>query len=186
MSNKTTSDEFSADWKPIWTIKSRKKKKKNRPQTPHDFQEIHNPTHTVDVKVTHVRKLQRSRRRIVDSRLWEAMSDFQQNAALEIDFSYTLITKGLGYRSSDPSRMRYGKSHRPETERDTTLMSLYFSWAEHCQKTKCAHASCLDILVFGKSCRTVDRERQSRNGWAKENLLQCLSTYCELKGWPTE
>lgn len=175
-SNKNAQATGWRAWKPVWTGK--------RHGTPHDCQENHSPTEPVYVQTTQNRKTQRSTRRILDARLWESLSLPQQDAALEIAAAAHLATKGVGFRTSPYSMHRLGPSAGSETERQAALVSFYFSWARECKQARISHACALDILLFGKSCRQVDKERRLRNGSARLNLVEVLKLYCKLRGWP--
>jgi len=175
-----------AGWKPVWSIPRKKKhRKKSIPITPHDFQENQSPTEAVEIRLTAERKAHRGQRRIVDARLWDAMVSSQQDAALKIEHAFNTMSRGIGYRISDPSRISFEKSYNNENEHQAYMVNFYFKWAKKCTEEKLLHAAVIDILVFGKSCRSVDRERRMRNGWARTNLLECLDIYCEMNGWPT-
>lgn len=164
-----------ADWTPVWTIKPKSKGHK-KPQTPHDFQEIHSPTKTYS-KTT--------RQRIIDARLWNALSPTAQEAAIRIERACHLLNKGLGFRISAPHRERLSGTSRPQTDDfQNHLTDFYMKWARACQTEDISHAAALDILVFGKSCSAVDKARRIRKGWTRNNLDQALGLYCTLKGWP--
>lgn len=163
-------------WKPVWTGR--------RHATPHDCQESHSPSTPVFVQTTHNRKTQRSMRRIVDARLWEAMTPPQQDAALEIAMAAHLATLGIGFKTSPSGMQRIESSPGNQTDRQAALISFYFSWAKTCKRERLSAACILDILLFGKSCRQVDKERKIRNGSARHNLIEGLKLYCQLRGWP--
>ena len=162
------------DWKPAWTGKRR---------TPQDIQEPHSPTEEVAVRMTAERRLHRSQRRIVDARLWDAMSPRQQDAAIEIATSFEMMGRGLGFVTSNWARIPGcgGPSHVSEAH--ARMIRNYVGWAEACAKKKISHAMALDILCFGFSCKAVDRDRRLKNGSARGNLMKGLSLYCVLRGW---
>ncbi len=187
-SDNDKNQHFDESWKPIWTIpgaKARKKAaiKKRRQQTTHDFQENKAPTCHIEKKVPNNKNKTTQHRRLLDARLWDALSAEQQDAAFFIDHAYQLITRGLGYRISKYSPITGHATKEMAHEKDADRMNFYFKWAETCNKRKYTHAACLDVLVFGKTCRKIDRERRMRNGWAKQNLHDCLTLYAELRGW---
>ena len=62
-------------------------------------------------------------------------------------------------------------------ERQSDLVRRFMRWAVSTQKEGLSVAAVLDIIVFGKSFRTVDRERQKRNGFARSQLLDSLELY---------
>ncbi len=182
MNDRPPSDTDFTHWAPKWTKTS---KRDDIPKTTHDAQERHSPTMSASLLKPGDSQRSHHRRRILDARLWGALSDNQQNAALMIDTSYHAISKGLGYRSSAPHLERIQSSARHEmNDHQASLIALYVDWAKHCTREGLMHAACVDILIFGKSCAAVDRDRKVRKGWAKQNLIDCLTEYCLLRGWP--
>lgn len=177
-------------WKPDWSIpvkgrKSRKQQQK-RCRTPYDFQERQAPTVAVQRNLGGGRSALQHRRRMVDARLWDAMSPFQQNAAMALEQACYLLSRGLGYRISAPHKAYTGKSTFKETDRDAEKITLYSQWVKKCQEEQQHYSAAMDILAFGKSCREVDRSRQCRNGWARSNLFACLDLYCRIRGWSVD
>lgn len=166
-----------ADWKPQWSKGATNK-------TPHDFQERHAPTEAVDVKITQERSVQRLRRRVLDVRLWDTLPDAQQDAAFEVERAYTYMTKPVGYQISNTFTPRVDQGRSGVTEWIATIQKSYIAWANDCQKARLSHAAALDVIVFGHSCRTVDRNRRTRKGWTRENLGLCLALWCKMRGWP--
>lgn len=162
------------DWKPLWTGKKR---------TPQDMQERHLPTEEVAVRLTADRKMHRSQRRIVDARLWDAMTDTQQNAALSIAAAFEMMGRGMGYVTSNWQRIPGCSGQSNVSEAHARMIREYVEWAEKCAKKKISHSMIIDILCFGFSCRMVDRDRRLKNGSARENLMMGLSLYCLLRGW---
>ena len=152
-------------WKPEWT---------GQQQTPHDLQEKHAPSE---------RRSDNTQRRIVDARLWESMAPLQQEAAVIISSSFTMINSGIGYTTSNWERIPGGRGTGNIGEAHARLMNIYFDWARKCAVKKISHAMVVDVLCFGLSCRTVDRNRRLKNGSTKINLMRGLSLYCELMGW---
>ena len=170
------------EWQPVWTIKN---KKKQKPITPFDFQEQHSPTKAETARLGN-RQHATPRRRKMDARLWNGLSTHQQEAALRIEFTCQLMTRGLGFRTSSPhlERVSGGKAPERHSEYHDHLTKFYMEWATACQREGFSHAAGLDILVFGKSCRMVDTARHRRKGWARNNLDDTLNLYCKMKGWP--
>lgn len=163
-----------SDWQPVWTIKN--KKRGQKPVTPHDFQENHSPTRSIN---------RAARQRILDARLWNSLSPHGQEAAIRIDRACHLLNKGLGFRISAPHRERISGSRAPNIDDyQNHLTNIYLKWGQACHKDGLSHAACIDIIVFGKSCAAVDKDRRVRKGWARQNLSACLDLYCTLKGWP--
>ncbi|MBI1215070.1 MAG: hypothetical protein GC185_04530 [Alphaproteobacteria bacterium] len=187
-----------ADWKPQWQALRKQSKKGKRkppaskagsktgaaPATPHDFQERHSPTEGVTTRLTPDRRQERGQRRIVDARLWEAMSAPQQSAALEISRAFETMGKGLGYVTSDWERIPGCAGPNDAAEAHMRRVDTYVEWTKRCHREKVSHSMVIDVLVFGFSCRALDRDRRVRPGAARDNLLAGLSIYCALRGWP--
>lgn len=173
-----------ADWKPQWRKPAGKKRKKPQPPTPYDFQEKHSPTETVTAQRTATRAQNSCQRRIVDARLWQAMSAHQQSAAIDIARAFETMGRGLGYVTSDWRRVP--GAHGPSSAADmhARLIGDYVDWTKRCHAENVSHSMVIDILVFGFSCRALDTDRRVRTGSARDNLLAGLSLYCRLRGWP--
>jgi len=175
-----------ADWQPQWqnTGKRRKDKKTAKPETVHDRQESHSPTEAVSLRVSATRQDIRCHRRIVDARLWEAMTPPQQDAAVEIAKAYETMGRGLGYIASDWQRLPGSRSHAGNiADAHSRLINRYIDWTKACHKEKISHSMIIDILAFGFSCRALDRDRRQRSGASRQNLLDGLTLYCRLQGW---
>lgn len=180
------SDDIWRDWRPEWPARTRRKSPPDAharapEKTVHARQEMQSPTEAVRLRgaaggddVT--------RRRIVDARLWDAMSPAQQDAALQIAMAFETMGRGLGYVTSDWQRIpgvgNVGAAH-------ARLVHGYIEWTKQCHREKVSHAMIIDILVFGASCRQQDLDRRLRRGNARKNLMDGLTLYCLLQGWPT-
>lgn len=165
-----------ADWKPERSLKG--------VATPHDFQEQHSPTESVSVRITAERREQRSTRRITDARLWDGLTQPQQDAALQIAFAYETMGRGMGFVISNWQRLPGSPGSHNIAESHARLISTYIGWAQACQKQKIHHSLIIDVLVFGQTLVAVDRDRRVRKGTARQNLIEGLSLYCKLQGWP--
>lgn len=183
-----------ADWQPQW--QSRPKRRKNKTKTEksqagksvpeksvHDQQETHSPSEAFSLRVTADRHEIRCQRRIVDARLWDAMTPPQQDAALEIARAYETMGRGLGYISSDWQRIPGGRTGGNIADAHSRLVNRYIDWTKSCHKEKISHSMIIDILAFGFSCRALDRDRRVRAGTSRQNLLDGLSLYCRMQGW---
>jgi len=157
-------------------------------QSTQNFQEQRYPTTSNKLRFSQYREIHYNRRRIVDARLWGQMSDHQQESAIKIDRAYQNLSRGLGFRTSSPHLERTGGGGHSQpndlNDHQAHEVNVYFKWVNLCQKEKLSHAASIDVLVFGKTCSKTDTDRRVRKGWAKKNLLDCLSLYCKLKGWP--
>ncbi len=166
------------EWKPRWS--GRKKPK----VTPHDFQERHSPTESVQVRGSGNRQVETSQRRIVDARLWESMSGAQQGAALEIALSYETMGRGMGYVVSNWQRIPGARGQSNVAEAHARLIRGYIEWTTACHKQKISHSMIIDVLVYGIALSKQDRDRRVRKGASRANYLAGLSLYCKMKGWP--
>lgn len=187
----TDSNDDWQDWKPDWSFKSNNKKNKSKnrkttinSKTPHEFQEQHSPTTTIELKISNKRKTAKYQQRIVDARLWSKMSPSQQDAALAIDRAFGLMCKGIGYKISAPHLPKISHSHKNNAEFESEIINTYFEWVQQCKAKNLSHSASIDIIVYGKTCKETDRNRRVRNGWARKNLLDCLNIYCKINGWP--
>ncbi|MDY0008592.1 MAG: hypothetical protein RBS08_02690 [Bdellovibrionales bacterium] len=204
-------DDPWAGWKPEWaaaekqTVKQRRAKpgasKKNgakqasktagvmderisrAAQSVHMQQEKQSPT--AAVRLRGAGEDVAARRRIVDARLWDAMTTAQQDAALQIAEAFETMGRGLGYVTSDWQRIPGACGAGNAGAAHSRLIYGYIEWTKQCHREKISHAMIVDILVFGVSCRQQDRDRRLRSGSARRNLMDGLTLYCLLQGWPT-
>jgi hypothetical protein len=185
--NPITENDPWADWKPQWTAKNKDKQKSTaKPIQNADapaHQERQSPTEAVRLRGAHDGDT--ARRRIVDARLWDAMSAAQQDAALQIAEAYETMGRGLGYVTSDWQRIPGARGTGNAGAAHSRLIHGYVEWTKQCHREKISHAMMIDILVFGFSCRQQDRDRRLRSGSARKNLMDGLTLYCLLQGWPT-
>lgn len=150
---------------------------------PSDWQEDHSPTDNYEVRLTGQKKTTIARRRKSDARLWESMSGHQQDAAIRIARAFELITSGTAARAQTYERSGI-VGIRPPSRAQIEVVEEYFQWAEAVLRAHLSHAAVVDVLVVGESCHSVDSARSKRNGWTKQNLLDCLNIYCQQQGWP--
>lgn len=120
-----------------------------------------------------------SKPRKADKRLWESLSQDQYDAAQQIYYGFKMRVAGMGPRTQTYSGMpaagavsHYGPSF---------LLEKFAMWSREARKTGVSVGCILDILVFGKSCRDVDRDHRKRKGFAKKNLVEGLEKYFEMK-----
>jgi hypothetical protein len=173
-----------ADWKPLWTGKKRAGKNAARgSMTVQDVQERHSPTERVSVRLTAERQAHTSQRRITDARLWDAMTPAQQDAAIEIAIAFEVMGRGIGYTLSNWQRLPGSSGQSNVSEAHARLVKFYIDWARTCGRRHISHAMIIDVLCFGFSCRMLDHDRRQKTGATRENLMQGLALYCELRGW---
>ena len=186
-----------ADWKPQWTQKEAKRDRA-APQdnahpigarpTPFDLQEKHAPTrsaHPHGARRGTQDNIQprETRRRIVDARLWDAMTSSQQDAACQIASAFEMLGKGLGYAQSNWQRIPGCRGAENVSEAHARMINAYTLWARECAREKISHAMIVDVLCYGFSCKMIDCDRRIRNGATRENLMKGLTLYCRLQGW---
>ena len=164
-----------SDWKPDF---------KPGTKNPHQSQEAHSPTENITLRAARGQEKQDARRRITDARLWDAMTPTQQDAALQIAHAFETSSRGLGYITSDWQRIRGGGGVNNIGERHAGLLRSYGEWAALCTKNNVSHSLVIDVLVFGFSCRALDRDRRQGQGFARANLMEALWLYADIKGWP--
>lgn len=160
------------DWNPQW----------RDARSPHAVQERQSPTETVDIRVPGERDLRQNRRRMVDARLWDAMDDEQQRAALEVVMAFQSMGRGLGYASADWTRLP-GSRGMNAGDIQARLIHDYIDWTKRCHKEKISHSMAIDVLVYGFTCQMIDRDRRVRAGTTRKNLMDSLTLYAEIRGW---
>jgi hypothetical protein len=171
------------DWKPQWSGSLRQTPHNLKNATPHDLQEKHSPTAPVAVHVAAHRLPQLARRRLVDARLWGAMTPAQQDAATQVAAAFEMIGRGMNFATSDWQRIPGCRSAGDVADRQARMTRDYMEWAKKCTERKISHAMVVDVLCFGFSCRLIDRDRRLKSGSTRKNLMKGLSLYCELRGW---
>jgi hypothetical protein len=111
-------------------------------------------------------------------RLWESLTEIQINSAQNIYLGFQGRFGELGYRAQNFMwTAKY--TGKPEGRLDR-LIEIFSDWASHERGVRFDVISVLDLLVFGKSCRDVDKSLRKRKGFAKENLLSGLETYLDV------
>ncbi len=126
----------------------------------------------------HLRTKKASKPR-ADHRLWESLSDDQFWAGQQIYYGFKLRVAGIGYRTQVFSCLPQAAFTRHDGPPD--LLETFALWTRQAQAAGISVQDVLDILVFGKSCREVDREKRKRKGYAKENLVTGLAAFISLK-----
>lgn len=120
----------------------------------------------------------KGQRKAGGSRFFSILSDEQMRASEMIARGFHLRTTGLGMRTQSFSWQP--KSTGSADDRQLDLMRRFTVWAVAVQRKGLSLAAVLDIIVFEKSCRTVDRERKKRNGFARSQLLESLDLYRKI------
>jgi hypothetical protein len=149
-----------------------------------DWQEKHDPTDPVMVRVDATRVEELGRRRSLDNKLWTAMSVEQIQAALEIRDAFEIVTGGLGsliaHYAEQTSR---GLKCLEDSEYVANLQITYSKWGADCARRHISVSAVLDVLCFGESCRQVDAARRHMHGWMRAQLFDALTVYAQIRGW---
>lgn len=91
---------------------------------------------------------------------------------------FHLRTDGLGFRTQSYGYLPRGSGAGEDWQ--AALMRRFLLWAQAAQADGLSVSAALDVIVFGKSCRRVDRERRRRSGFARCNLVDSLDLYLQL------
>ncbi len=113
--------------------------------------------------------------RKADRRLWDSFSDDQIRAAQLIYTGFKMRVSGADIRTQVFSCMPRGHFNLNNTSSD--LLEKFAIWSREAHESGISIGCILDIVVFGKSCREVDREHCKRKGFAKKNLLSGLDGF---------
>jgi hypothetical protein len=171
-----------SDWQPRWSLNAKQKSHQTSDMADaHDWQETHSPTEPVSLRSGDGRTRHATQRRVTDAKLWDNMTTQQQDAALEIALAFEVMGRGLGYATSDWTRVPGGGGNAGEAH--GRLINDYIGWTVACHKNKISHSMIIDILVYGFSCRALDRDRRVKTGTARQNLIEGLILYAKLRGW---
>lgn len=122
-------------------------------------------------------------RRRSEARLWSSFTPDQERAATRIGAAFAVIERGVGLQESMLARVMRGDGSGGSGLPSKALVDDYFAWGRECARRGISHAAIMDVLGYGKSCRTVDGERRRRKGWIRDELGLGLDLYCTLKGW---
>lgn len=118
--------------------------------------------------------------RKADKRLWESLSEDQFRAAQQIYFGFKMRVVGTGFRTQIFSALpptACMAHHGP-----SDLLEKFSIWSRVAHEAGISVGSILDILVFGQSCRAVDRVQKRRKGFARKNLKAGLDCFLNLPG----
>ncbi|MEX1034641.1 MAG: hypothetical protein WDZ54_01700 [Sneathiella sp.] len=118
------------------------------------------------------------RQRSCESRFFSMLTDEQMRTAELIALGFQFRTSGIGMRTQTFSTLPPSTGNIEE--RQSELVRRFMCWAVATQKQGISVAAVLDIIVFGKSCRAVDRERRKRNGFARSQLIGSLDLYNKI------
>ncbi len=166
---------------------------------PEAWQERHSPTEAVEVVIQHKVELGANdkgrlvskrvtktrevcRRRLVDARLWGALTEEQQTAATLIEAGFRIQTQGMGVKVQ--SFERGDRSAGGTNDRAMVAVADYIAWAKEAVRQRIDHAAIILVLVEGMALAAVDGARRKRRGYTKTELDDGLNLYCKQQGWP--
>jgi len=156
---------------------------------PSEYQEAHSPTEAVMTKVTNQRQLESTRRRVADGLVVSGMYPDHEYAMQEIFDGFNYITGNVSVRISGCYQPVRPDKHKGDyQEKDglpwhAWIRPFYFEWVDLGQRGKFNHDAAIAIIVFGQNLKQVDTDRKKRHGFAKENLINALDVWRELRGW---
>ena len=110
-----------------------------------------------------------------EPRLFSMLTDDQVRIAEKISRGFHLRTAGLGMRTQNYSRLPSSTGNTEDWQ--VELMRRFMLWAVRVQEAGLSLSAVLDVIIFGKSCRAVDRARKKRNGYARAQLNDALALY---------
>ena len=143
-----------------------------------------------DLKTGRMVEIGVAMRRQSDARLWawlEREADFVR-AVDRIMRAYSSFSALPGLQQAKAANWQRGRiDSTPDHDAGTVdLMAAradYYEWIWRCDSQGIVHAAIMDVLAHGLSLRAVERARQRRNGWARDQMGYGLALYCTLKGW---
>lgn len=160
--------------------KAKKAKPPKRKDEPADWQEAHSPTveHTVRGDVRHGKDgtpkrevIGVARRRKDDAELLMGLDAGQVQAAEELREAYFAIVGGVSVRgASYEARVDNQRSMYTGMSPDVDRTTHHFAWAVLCRERGIDVDAVHEVICEGYGCRTVDRARGKRNGWAAEQV----------------
>ena len=152
---------------------------------PEDWQEQHSPTEAVEVRFNQARRVyvELCRRRALDARLLDDMTSEQLIACQRIVDGFQAIVGPVQAKTASLERIDGDRGPDADHTRRHGLIANYRGWAKRCHIERLYPHWAVEILAMGKTCAEVDAERRCRKGTARDNLFECLSVYCRMKGW---
>jgi len=123
-------------------------------------------------------RMRTSNGRAGEPRLFALLTEDQIRIAERIARGFHLRTAGLGMRTQTYRWQPTSTGNAEDWQFD--LMRRFTLWAVAVQEAGLSLAAVLDVLVFGNSCRAVDRARRKRNGYVRAQIMEALELYEKL------
>lgn len=114
-----------------------------------------------------------------EKKFWKSLSPSEFKSAQQLYYGFQLLVSGIGYRTQSFSGMPMKSSENTGYQSD--LINDFQVWVVLARGKNICIGAFLDLLVFGQSCREIDRSYRRRKGFAKENLVRGLALYIESK-----
>jgi len=127
-------------------------------------------------------------RRLQPDPLWAllkrgAIDNDEVQAAWDIRAAFEIITLPVRLRIASLEKIDCSTAGDIDGPRARRLTRRYNDWVDEMTRQSLAVGPVIDIVVEGKSCRRVDRERVVRKGTACRLLKAALLSYCRIAGW---
>ncbi|MCG8492269.1 MAG: hypothetical protein MI743_11685 [Sneathiellales bacterium] len=114
-----------------------------------------------------------------EKKFWKSLSPSEFKSAQQLYYGFQLLVSGIGYRTQSFSGMPV--TSMENTGHQSDIVSDFQVWIVHARGNGVCLGAFLDLLVFGQSCREIDRSYRRRKGFAKDNLVKGLTLYLDLK-----
>jgi len=114
-----------------------------------------------------------------EKKFWKSLSPFEFKSAQQLYYGFQLLVSGIGYRTQSFAGMPLKTIKDSGYQSD--LIDEFQIWVAHAKCKGICISAFLDLLVFGQSCREIDRRYRRRKGFAKDNLVRGLALHFESK-----
>ena len=149
-----------------------------------DYQESHSPTEAIVNKISAERNTEITRRRALDSRLFDSLSQEQQEAMFAIRSAWEIMTNDVTIRTQQLGvRVQSSRHSDTETERAIRLQQDYRRWQSLCQQDGVVISAALDVIVWNATITSVDKGRGWKAPRGRNNFTRSLDLYCSMRGW---
>lgn len=148
---------------------------------PETYQEAHSPTQqtTVVLSQSPRRTTAGPRRRILDARLWDGLTEPERRAALEIDRAWRYHVDGLTARAQGFERVDKGRGQ--DWELTLAVSKTYDAWRR--QLADIERYACLYVVCDNKPMKWIAGNFGRANHWPRQNLGRCLNLWAEIRGF---
>ncbi len=108
-----------------------------------------------------------------------------ERAAYEIERVYFAITRGLSIRTSSFEKVDRSEPAPAPPQLQTAYTKRYLPWAQLMDKDMDGPALkiIIDVVVFNRTLKDIDRRHRMRNGYARQVTIAGLKLYADLSQW---